>query len=110
MFKVLVKLHGESPRVETVEEFPAVVFEAFGGPQGSPYPAMSSSGKIYMVGYNSEQAQIIAFAVLPLAEFRARLIDEAEKRFTAKMQKAAEDAAASVSELYEIALRFQKRE
>ena len=110
MFKVLVKLPEECPRIETVEEFPAVVFEAFGGLQGSPYPVMSSSGKIYMVGYNSEHAQIIAFAVLPLAEFRSRLINEAEKRFTEKMQKAAEDAAASVAELYEIALRFQKRE
>lgn len=110
MFKILVRQAGVKPHVIWAENFDPVVFEAFGGREGSPYPIMGSDGVIYLVGFDSQRSEIVAFATVSPAEFRRRLVKEAERKFSERMQQAATEAAAEVAAYYSVALRFAEKE
>lgn len=104
---VLFKVKGEPVRVEAVEEFDSVVYSVW-SKDGSIFPVLAQNGKIYEVGYNSQSSSIIAFSVVPVAEFRRRLTSAAERLYTQKMQEAALKAAEEVAALYSIALRIKE--
>lgn len=105
MTTVQIKIFGQQTRYEKLHRFSSAAELAWSG-DGVIFPMYSDDGTIYEVAFCAQSGQIVAFAVVPVAEFRCRLSSAAERIYTQKMHEAALKAADEVAAIYAEAFRF----
>lgn len=108
MTTVQIKIIGQQTRFEKLHRFSEAAELAW-SVDGSIFPMYSDDGTIYQVSFCNRSGLLVAFAVVPVSEFRCRLSSAAERIYTRKMREAALKAADEVAAIYAEAFRFGNR-